>query len=767
MQSNIFLVNLDFDRFQIERIPYSEEKLQELRKEYNETHSFFRNGDFIYISNKKDEKDSSLGESIDLIIENNEGVVNSLIKHIFFRTFRDRFPDIKPIRFSPFMFYSRKDRDDLVSKYLPENLKNVLSYKKHIEVQLRTFSFNDKSQWGFVINTSNKWLLKLNCKELYNKGMDFIGLDVLLTEELPGLCNIMAPNEEFIGSLQSIESDIAKVETSTGLVEIPLADLYLKKSTYNIRAFLEFMLNCERAEEILNNVKKDEQRKIDPEKEFVEINSIAQLLFTEKHGDARNTVIFQNRDGFYFSVNNIPFSPENTFKLQSPNFIFDPAGTQVESRYPDLGLKNFGPYDSNFFDPKSPKILGICHKKNRGTFTKFIHNFINGIPDSKWFKDGFRKKYDFHEVCVEVKDVSEYKIEEYDTIFSSLTELPNIVIIEIPEDFKRLQPELNPYYKLKAKLLMLEIPVQFIQDKNLSIKNEDTILNAIGLQMYAKLGGTPWVLPSNRSVDRELIIGIGHSIIRSREYKGAEQNRVVGITTFFSGDGQYLLSNKAKDVHFENYFQELLKNLNEAINTLQDTQAWKENDTIRLIFHIFKPIKNIEHDVVQELIKSFSNYRIQYAFVTISKKHPFQLFDTTQSGRQSFYSSDIIGKYVPYRASNVLLDESSCLVQLLGANEIKTSKHGASNPILIRIRKPLNDYGQELNTKYLFTDIQYLVQQIYSLTYLSWRGFLPSEQPATMLYSNLFSNLLGKLRKIDGWHSDILNFKLKKKKWFL
>ena len=57
MESNIYLINLDFDSFQIERTPYSEDKLQELRSEHNETHSFFRNGDFIYISNKDDETD--------------------------------------------------------------------------------------------------------------------------------------------------------------------------------------------------------------------------------------------------------------------------------------------------------------------------------------------------------------------------------------------------------------------------------------------------------------------------------------------------------------------------------------------------------------------------------------------------------------------------------------------------------------------------------------------------------------------------------------
>jgi hypothetical protein len=159
MQSNIFIVDLDFERFQIELTPYSEEKLLELREKHNETHSFFRNGDFIYISNKDDEKDTPIGNQIELSILENERIVNSLIKHLFFRTFKDRFPNILPISFSPFRFFSRKENDDLIFNLLPENLQNILSYKKQIEVQLRKFNINGNSKWGFVINISNKWLL--------------------------------------------------------------------------------------------------------------------------------------------------------------------------------------------------------------------------------------------------------------------------------------------------------------------------------------------------------------------------------------------------------------------------------------------------------------------------------------------------------------------------------------------------------------------------------------------------------------------------------
>jgi argonaute-like protein implicated in RNA metabolism and viral defense len=431
-------------------------------------------------------------------------------------------------------------------------------------------------------------------------------------------------------------------------------------------------------------------------------------------------------------------------------------------------LTTFGPYDSLTFDIKSPNIIAICAKENRGHFSTFLAHLIDGIPTSKYFQKGFKKKYDLLNIDLKIYEIGRYEYEEYNRIISAFETKPDIAIIEIPEEFKKLSEKDNPYYKLKARLLTLEIPVQFILNRK--AKNHDEyILNSIALQMYAKLGGTPWVLPSNRSVDREIVIGIGHSMIRQNTFSGADQNRVVGLTTFFSSDGQYLLSNKAKDVSYEEYFTELLRNLNDSFTKLEQEQAWNEGDTIRLIFHIFKPIRNIEFDVISELVKQYSKFKIQFAFVTISKKHPHLLFDPNQRGVPFGYGNKqtIKGELVPDRATVVMLDAYSCLVQMLGAKEIKTDRHGSSNPVLIKIRTPQGNYDSSSIEGLLFTDLQYITQQIFSFTYLSWRSFLPGEEPATMLYSNLISRLLGKLRKIEGWQPDVLNYNLKRKKWFL
>ncbi len=763
MQLNYFPINIEFDKYQINTEDYSDERLSELRRRYNSTHSFFRNEDVIYISNKEGDDSVSLGSLSEKSTYGDSQITSSLIKHLFFRTFKERFPSYTPVDFYPFRFFSGQSKDDIIYKALPDKLKNTIAYKKLIEVQLRLTEINGRKQFGFLINIKRNWIFTKSCADLHSENYNLIGVEVLHAETLPGLNNILAPNEEFVGIITSITGSKARVNTNDGEKEYELQELFIRKTKFNIGNYLNFATSQQKSDEVLNIIERKREEIYNPKKLYNEIASIAKALFTDKRGP----VLFQNKDGFCFTVDTTPLSVTNSIELNPPTFIFDPAATKTINTYPDNGLSNFGPYDSSIFDIKSPNILCICNKTIRGSFTQFLSNLKVGLPESRYFQKGLLKKYDFHNITFDVKDIQTNSLNEYLKAIREYDEnKPHLAIIEIPESFKLQTDENNPYYQIKAKLLSLEIPVQFVTTRIVNNHNE-YILNSMALQIYAKLGGTPWVLPTQRSVDWELVIGIGHSWLRKNQYAGAESTRVVGITTFLSSDGQYLLGDKVRDVAFENYFEELLKSLKQSIQRLSTEQGWVEGDTVRLIFHIFKPIKNIEFDVVSRLIKETSQYKIKFAFVTIGKTHPTILFDPNQQGTTSYGSSNRKGEYIPNRASNVFLDNETCIVQMFGARELKTSKHGMSKPIQIKIRTPQGNYHNGELNELLFYDLSYITQQIFSFTYLSWRSFLPADEPATLKYSNLISKLLSKMRNVPGWDADTLNYGLKRKKWFL
>jgi len=761
MQLNYFPINIEFEKYQINTEPYVQERLSQLRDKYNTTHSFFKNGDTIYISNKDGDGTLTIGKIAERNTFGDNEVTASLIKHIFFRTFKDRFPKYTPVDFYPFRFFSGKD--DIIRDFLPEKLKDKISYKKLIEIQLRLTEINGIKRFGFLINIRRNWIFNLSCAELQDEGFNLIGLDILHAETLPGLTNILAPNEEFVGVLKEVTGYKAFVETNEGLKEFELKELFIRKTKFNIGNYLTFATSQEKSDQILNFIESKRSDIYNPQSHYAEIIKIAEHLFTENG----KPLLFQNKDSFCFTVDYKPLAASNTIQLKTPTFIFDHAATKTNSFNPDAGLTNFGPYDSITFDIKTPNILCICNKSNRGFFTNFLSSLKDGLPQSRYFQKGLLRKYDLQEVFYKLKEIQDFTVDEYLNAIRSDDDIkPHLAIIEIPVAFKRFDDRNNPYYSIKAKLLSLEIPVQYVTSEIIKNHNE-YILNSLALQIYAKMGGIPWVLPSQRSVDREIVIGIGHSWLRKNQYAGADQNRVVGITTFLSSDGQYLLADKVKDVAFENYFDELLRSLKYSIQRLSSEQGWSTGETVRLIFHIFKPIKNTEFDVISQLVKEIDLYKIKFAFVTISQHHPNMLFDINQTGVHKYGTSGKIGSFIPTRGSNIFLDAETCIVQMLGANELKTSKQGMSKPIQIKIRTPQGNYDNNGLNDLIFHDLSYITQQIFSFTYLSWRSFLPGEEPATMKYSNLISRLLGKMRIVPGWDADKLNYGLKRKKWFL
>lgn len=761
MNLNFFPIHWELEKFQINTELYSDERIRELRKQYNATHSFFRNGEKIYISNNQEIDNITLGTTELLDVYQDLNITLSLIKHIFFRDFKNRFPKYIPTDFYPFRFFSGKD--DLISHILPEELKGKIAYKKMIEIQLRKIEYNSKVLLGFVINIDRNWVFQKNCEELYKEGFALEQVEVVHAEVLPGLEHIMAPNEEFVGLIKEIKNNFAIVLTNEGEEQFPLSELFIRKTKFNIGNYLNFKIGPRLTSSVFDEIKSKAFELYNAENMYAEIIRIAKPLFLDKDGTEHT---FQNKDSFCFTVSAKPLDFNNSIELTSPTFVFHYDGTK-KSSFPDKGLIDFGPYDGTTFDIKNPYILSICHKSNRGIFSTFLGYLKDGMPNSNYFKKGLLKKYELYSATIEIQEIQTYLKDSYlNTITKFIrnsNEKPHLAIIEIPSEFKINQK--NLYYEIKAKLLSLEIPVQFVTTENIR-KSSEYILNSIALQIYAKLGGTPWVLPTKPSVDREIVVGIGHSWLRNNQYKGAEQNRIVGITTFLSSDGQYLLGEKIKDVKYEDYFDELLKSLDESIDWISEEQGWREGDTVRLLFHIFKPIKNIEFDVISKLIKKKSTFKIQFAFITISKSHPFLLFDTSQLGIRDTWGN-IKGRYIPKRSQNVIIDNETCIIQMIGVNELKTAKHGMSSPIQIKIRRPKNDIqNQELKFQ-LYYDLNYIVQQIYAFTYLSWRGFLPSEEPATMLYSNLIAKLLGKMKNITDWDADNLNYELKRKKWFL
>lgn len=750
MTTNFYPITIDFDEFQIQRIPYDEHTFKSLREKYNSDSSFFRAGDYIYIS-PFNISNVILGDIVTLKVNEEPKIVGSLLKHILFRTFKEAFPDIRPSGFYPLKFMSRNPKHDLVAQALPEQLRNKVSFKKQTEVQVRQVDVDQTKIWGLVINTFYKWELNINCLELVKEGFGIEGREVVNIQSLPGMEEIFSPREHLVGIVGSTLNDIAFVDTNEGQKQYPLRELFLHKTKDNIEKYLNLKIGEHRTQQVFFAISSQDSTRYNAKNVLDDLNSIARTFSKLDH---------HNSNGFAFSI-----SPDSNIKVQSfhqenPTFLFSFDGYKKDNRS-DVGLNNFGPYDSIVFEVKRPKVLVLCNRLNRGSFSSFLAKLKSGIPNSQYFKSGMVDKYRLQDIDFVVEEISNYSIQEYLDVLQKVIRLNldkpfDLALIETKGDWKRFSPENNPYYHVKSYLLTLGIPVQLITNEN--TRKSDAylgpLLNSIALQIYAKLGGTPWALPANTSIDREIIVGIGSTMYRLNTFANAVQTKIVGITTFFSSDGTYLFGNKCRDVSYDQYFSELLSNLDTSIKELSKRDGWVSGNTIRIVFHIFKPIKNIEALVVDRLVASYNQYNIKYAFVTISDDHPFMIFDPRQPGIGS--PGGVKGQYISPRGLSVVLSEHSCLIQMKGPKQIKTVKQGISRPIFINI-----------HSKSTFKDLYYIAQQIFNFTNLSWRGFFPAQMPVTLYYSDLMVYLLSNLRSINGWKPEVINGPLKFKKWFL
>lgn len=746
LSSNIFPIVLEFDEFQIQRINWEEGKLDSLRERYNQSYSFFRSGDFVYISPGQDNLEQ-LGDLTTVKVSDNPEIVSSLLRHIFFRAFKGRYPDIKPT-FYPFTFPSRKEEHNLILEFLPINLKNAISYKKLNEIYIKWGELNNQKCFFLVIDSSYKWALRYNCATLKKQNFDISNLEVAKLVKYGSSNEVAAPTFQAIGRVLSISGDKAEVETNTGKEEFDLQTLFLNKTHENIKLFLEHSVGTDEANSILQKVKKKEFERNDPTITNKEIIELINVLNRFEYG---------NFDGFCFTIGNRAVIDFPQLQLENPKYLFDVSFSKVDTS-PSRGLNTFGPYDhGKFFEINKPKVLVVCHKNSSGAFSQFLGKLKDGIPDSNYFSKGFLAKYRLQNIQFHYVEIEDYFKNTYlqaikNAINSSSLEF-DIAIVETREDFKKMLPEENPYWAVKAYLLQKGITVQYIKQQN--ARNPEFIIDSCALQMYAKLGGTPWVLPASPNIAHELIIGIGSSFVKTNNFSGATQNRVIGITTFFNSDGRYLLSNKSKEVSYNEYFEELLSNLKDSINRISLEQGWTEKEIVRIVFHVFKPMKNLEVDVVAQLINEYPDYDIKFAFLSFGEHHPYMIFDLDQNGVSNRYGNIVKGKLVPQRGTNFLLEHGICLLQLKGPKDIKTDRQGFTPPLLIKI-----------HPKSTFTDTTYLVQQVFRLTNISYRSFTPSQLPVTLFYASLITDQLNNLSHVNGWNTDFIR-QLRNRKWFI
>jgi hypothetical protein len=449
-----------------------------------------------------------------------------------------------------------------------------------------------------------------------------------------------------------------------------------------------------------------------------------------------------------------------------PPMLFGPNGYD-RSDQPDIGIKRYGPFQYTQNPINDPTIVVLCEKQSRGRMDEFLKLLRDGINDDTGrFQGGLVGKFRLTSLRFQYAEIVSGTADAYrtaaDDSLSSLPRRPALALIQVRDAHRKRAASDNPYFVAKSRFMRAGVPVQAVRLETVDNTGSGRpyILNNLALASYAKVGGIPWVISTPGVPTHELVIGIGCASVGNSRL--GERTTFVGITTLFQGDGRYLVWGITREATFDNYPEALLESLRISIRFVKEQNRWESGDPVRLVFHVYKPLKRVEIEAAKGLVSELlSDNPVEFAFLDLSHRHPYQVFDPSQSGRRYWSIEDrehrIKGTYAPSRGTALLLGPRVALLQLVGPAEVKTWDQGLPKPLLVELHQDSD-----------FVDLTYLVRQVFHFSFMSWRSFFPSDEPVTISYSRWISALLGNLRAVPDWDSAALNeMRDRRAMWFL
>ena len=729
--------------------------LNKLREELAGTHVVRRRGDSVEIA----------AVSENLPLPGNEietvriGDLSPLLAWRLYEWFVESLFSIRKLarRKKTLIVFSDKPDDNLMKFILPKECKipHGIALQVAIELEPRIVQPFEKKEVYVTLNPTTRISIDTPINDLINAGVKVDGLYVRRGNV--GQDQRLTDNGRLTGKIQRISNGV--LELSDHDEEWPTlnaSEARLEPRLENFANVLSQLFpHIGNARTFLEKIKLATSKVSKGRESLNRILNIANFLQRKKplllddiKGSFRPIVSFRTK----FPKNKI---------ISKPALLFDVRGVRSD-RWHQRGLDSHGPYDRYNFNPKKLNIVVICQKQYQGRVEQFVNQLFYGVPGVQYCDVGFLRRFELDRPYVNIFTTQTAKPSAYHEAMVAAIEYItdkedywNLAIVQIEEYMEHLTGDENPYSTTKAFFLSRGVAVQHVhfETMNQPQKQRGYSLNNFGLACYAKLGGIPWLLPSDQTIAHELVIGLGSHHERNSRFGSTD--RYVGITTVFTGDGRYLLESRTRAVPFDQYGDAMLDAVQSAVEKIRVDFAWEVDDPVRLVFHAFKPLKNVEAEAVHSLMSNLSIPHAEYAFLHIADQHPFQVYDRNEEGAYAGPNKRK-GIAAPPRGLIVYLSRYEALLALKGARELKQTTDGHPRPQLIRLHREST-----------FRDLTYLTQQAFAFACHSWRSFLPAPTPITILYSQLVADGLRDLSKVSNWSDDNLVGRIGRTRWFL
>jgi hypothetical protein len=670
------------------------------------------------------------------------------------------FPQYEAFHRRPFAFLGKKE--EFVSK-ITANWQNLnplvrqFEIRPKFELDPRIVELSDAGvEIAVIVSVRTKWEIMANLAELQAAGIDLTGLHVVRREPLPD-------GRRLLGMIGSVTKDTVQLSDAyDGVPSVPVADVLLEGSRTSFRRCLSALLGSRFRE--FEDFRDAEQG------ELLTGSGLGQLHDRMGEVLAKASPVRLCDDLSVSIKERIRIENASTYKslvyLQPSQYCFDASRTK-RSSYAWPGLERYGPYDHDSFARRSARVLVMCPDSITGRVSQGLKSFrdgISGVQDPRYEK-GFANTFHlvnptFVTVPVAITSGTASPVPSYRRAIEDHLARQgayDAAIVVVLDEHANLKEPDNPYLHSKAILLTNGIPVQEIRQSTLERPSLGLqyVFQNLAVALYAKMGGIPWTVDHGLTVDDEIVIGMGTAELSGSRFD--HRQRHIGITTVFRGDGNYLLGNVSRECAYSEYPEVLRTSLRDVLKEIKERNAWRPGDTVRVVFHAFKPLKNAEAaEIVRASVDEVGREQtVEFAFLTVLYDHPFTLLDTAQQGRSAGHGKRK-GVFVPERGLMCQLGRYTRLLCTNGPGLIKRVTSPLPSPVLVH-----------LHPESTYRDLAYLTDQVLKFTALSWRSTLPAEKPVTIYYSELIAELLARLHAVPDWSPAVLNTKLRTSKWFL
>lgn len=298
--------------------------------------------------------------------------------------------------------------------------------------------------------------------------------------------------------------------------------------------------------------------------------------------------------------------------------------------------------------------------------------------------------------------ISSFNDEEIERAITEIPKQGNRIVISV---FPRSEERF--YYTLKNRCLKDNILLQVIHNE--TILNEYIFkwsVSSIGLQIFSKLGGTPWLVKSTQQ--KTLMIGVGHS--QSRDPETNQIQRFYAYSVLVESTGKFVsIKPLANHSDKSEYLNEIANNVGALI---EENQSYS-----KIVFHLPYKIKQEEIDIIKNAIQQKNN-AVEVTLIRINDTSKFLGFNTLQNS------------LAPYESTFAALSFHEFLVWTEGLNfHSPNANKRYAHPLFIEFLYPK---GNEVNHS------EHL-QEILNLSGANIRGFNAKALPVSLFYPKLIS----------------------------